>query len=66
MTNKRYEISVAIINEVLAMEESKNLSIAVENYGKDATDKVCNQFEDTNPDEVWEIFENLKRYLRLG
>ena len=66
MKETRYEISVAIINEVLAMEESKNLSIAVENFGEDATDKVCNQFEDTDPDEIWKIFENLKRYLRLG
>lgn len=65
MKGTRYEISVAIINEVLAMEESKNLSTAVENFGEDATDKVCNQFEDTNPDEIWEIFGNLKRHLGL-
>jgi len=63
MTN--YEIAVEIIK--VAMEYNKDLSLAIENNGDWIADKVCNNLiESTTPDKVWEIYGNLKRYLKLA
>ena len=65
MKEKRYEIAVEIIK--VALKYDKDLSIAIENHGDWIADEACNNLiEDADPDEVWEIYENLKKHLRLA